>query len=134
MTYGFLFLLGVAVLLFVALIFMSRGADRSTRKEIYEQMEKCYELAKGDTSSQKDAVIRLDSLLGRSLSYAGVKGESVGAKLKNARSLYDRKVYDDIWSAHKIRNKLVHEQYELTHSEAEAAISTLTSAIRRLLK
>lgn len=134
MTYGLLFALGVCILLIAVLAFMGKGSSASLRKEIYEQMQSCYELAKGDISSRKDAVIKLDSLLGKSLSYAGVKGDSVGERLKNARDLFDRRVYDDIWKAHKLRNRLVHEQHEPAKNETDKAVSVLTSAIRRLLK
>ena len=131
---GILIALGVVAALLVVLWFMSRGSTDIARKDIYEKVEECQKLSKGDASARKDAIIRMDTLLGRSLQYAGVKGETVGERLKNARNLFNRQINNDIWEAHKIRNTIVHEHREVSQSETDRAMSTLTSAIRRLVK
>lgn len=134
MTVGIYIAIGAAILLSVAVLAVGREANKEVRKSIYEQLQICAELSKGDASARKDAVIRLDTLLGKSLEYAGVKGESVGERLKNAHYLFDRKKYDEIWKAHKARNKLVHEQCVLSPGETQQVVSVFSSAIRNLLK
>jgi hypothetical protein len=134
MTIGIYLAVGVAILLIVVVLVVGRGAGAEVRKSIYEQMQVSVELSKGDVSARKDAVIRLDTLLGKSLEYAGVRGETVGERLKNAKHLFDRGKYDEIWKAHKVRNALVHEQHDISSKEARRVVSVFSSAIRRLLK
>jgi hypothetical protein len=134
MMVGVYVAIGVAVVLAVVILFMGTGAGDAKRKALYEKMQECMELAKGDVSARKDAVVRLDAVLGESLAFAGVKGETVGERLKNAGSLFDKKTYDAIWSAHKLRNTIVHEHHSPSEKETKNAVSTLSSAIRRLLK
>ena len=134
MTYAVFFAVGVAVVLAIAMMIMGGNGSKARRKQMYEKLNECLDMARGDRAAKTQAIIRLDTLLGDSLSYAGVSGESVGEKLKNAKKLYERKKYDQIWSAHKLRNRLVHEHYDITDKEAEIAVATLNSAIRRLLK
>ena len=134
MTIGIYVAIGVAVVLAVVVLFVGRGAGDATRKELYAKMQECMELAKGDVSARKDAIVRLDAILGQSMAFAGVKGETVGERLKNARPLFDRGTYDNIWTAHKVRNTIVHEHYEPSMDETRKSVSTLSSAIGRLLK
>jgi len=126
--------IGVAVILVVIILVVGRGAGAEVRRSVYEQLQKCVELSKGDVSARKDAIIRLDTLLGKSLDYAGVKGNTVGERLKNAKHLFERRKYDEIWKAHKVRNMLVHEQADISSGEARKTASVFSSAIGRLLK
>lgn len=134
MTFGIY--IGVAIVAFLVglILFLDKKAGADIRSSIYKQLQVSVELSRGDVSARKDSIIRLDTLLGKSLEYAGVKGETVGECLKNARHLFDRRKYDEIWRAHKVRNKLVHEQFEISSGETQHIVSVLSSAIRKLLK
>lgn len=57
----------------------------------------------------KMAVIEADKLVDTVLKRAGVKGVSLGERLRGVQKLVSRQVYNDMWEAHKIRNRLVHE-------------------------
>lgn len=58
----------------------------------------------------KHAIIQLDALLGIAMTGVGVKGNTVGEKLKRGKFAFkDGKQYQEAWRIHKIRNKLVHE-------------------------
>lgn len=124
----------VAIVLTVVLFKLGGRPSAAVRTQLYSDLDAARGLLSGDASARKDAIIRLDTILGKSLQYAGINGDTVGERLKQARSLFDRKVYDDIWTAHKLRNRLVHEQYEVGQQESERAASVLSSAVRRLLK
>lgn len=52
------------------------------------------------------AVITADALLDQALRQAHVKGETLGDRLKNTGLLSN---LNGVWSAHKLRNQLVHE-------------------------
>lgn len=59
--------------------------------------------------SMKAAVIDLDTLLDHVMKNSGLSGQTMGERLKAAHSVFERPMYDEIWTAHKMRNQLVHE-------------------------
>lgn len=124
----------IILLLFAALAVTGTRSKSLVRKEVYDQVKVCEGLMKGDYSSKKDCIIRFDTLLKKSLKSAGVKGESVGEMLKNARNLFDYDSYNNLWTAHKLRNRLVHESTVVNDKEMRDAVKYFKLAIRRLLK
>jgi len=73
-------------------------------------------------SSHKMAVIEADKLLDSVLKSKMAKGENFGERLRDFRDRF-KNHYSDIWQAHIIRNKIVHESdYNLPKTEAEEAI------------
>lgn len=125
----------VVVLLLVGTLVLTGTQSKSlVRKEVYAEVKICEDLMSGDYSAKKDCIIRFDTLLNKSLREAGVRGVSVGDKLKNARKLFDRDSYNNLWTAHKLRNRLVHESTRMTDKEMRDAVQYFKLAIRRLLK
>jgi|GEM_PF-1886009 len=57
----------------------------------------------------KMAVIEADKLVDTVLKRANVRGDSLGERLRGVQKLVSRQVYNDMWEAHKVRNRLVHE-------------------------
>lgn len=69
----------------------------------------------------KHALIEADKLLDFVLVRRGFTG-SLGEKLKKAEKFFNNK--DDIWAAHKLRNRAVHEVgFNITEREARKALS-----------
>lgn len=77
------------------------------------------------------AVINADKLVDQALKRRGYKGKTMGERLVSAqRKLGDN---DAIWYAHKLRNKLVHEDHpRLTPKEAKKALSGFKQALKDL--
>lgn len=124
----------VVLLLVVTLAVTGTRSKSLIRNEVYGEVKICEELMSGDYSAKKDCIIRFDTFLNKSLGAAGVKGGSVGDKLKNAQTLFDRDSYNNLWTAHKLRNRLVHENTVVTDKEMRDAVKYFKLAIRRLLK
>ncbi len=122
----------IAVVLFVVVLSMGQRGSREVRKKIREDVVICKKLLGGDIHAKKEGIIRLDALLGKSLQYAGMKGETVGERLKNAKRLFQQGPYDAIWRAHKLRNTIVHEPYQPSPREFHDAQLSFESTIRRL--
>lgn len=57
----------------------------------------------------KMAVIEADKIVDTVLKRANVRGQSMAERLRNIQRLVSRRVYNDMWEAHKVRNRLVHE-------------------------
>lgn len=57
----------------------------------------------------KLAIIEADKLVDTVLKKAGIKGETLGERLRNAQNLTSRDTYSNMWEAHKVRNQIVHD-------------------------
>lgn len=81
-------------------------------------------------------LIALDKLLDSILKSKGVKGETLGERLKKSRKEFkNSKDYSFVWNAHKLRNRIVHELDHSTSSEILAKTnSELTLILKSLLK
>ncbi len=60
-----------------------------------------------DEASQHLAILSADKLLDAALKARGFSGETMGERMKNARSTFSNN--DAVWAAHKLRNKIAHE-------------------------
>jgi hypothetical protein len=77
-----------------------------------------------------EAVLEADKLLGYVLSKKGYEG-SVGGQLKKADAEF--KNPNNIWNAHKLRNKIAHEMdFKVSDKEIKRAINQFKSALNEL--
>lgn len=75
----------------------------------------------------KHALIEADRLLDYVLKKRGYTG-SLGEKMKKAEKVFTRR--DDLWNAHRLRNRAVHEMgFDVTHQEAQKALSSFKQAL-----
>jgi hypothetical protein len=81
----------------------------------------------------KIAVIEADKLFDETLKKAGIVGETEGERLKNIVEADIGDSLNNVWNAHKIRNKIVHDsEFELTNDLARKAVRTLENAGKEL--
>ena len=99
-------LLGGAVLL----VMMSRGVGRTNLNSdkfrsawlaIKQQVER------DNAASYQLAILNADKLLDKALRERGVKGETMGERMKSAVKVW--KNANQVWTAHKLRNQIAHE-------------------------
>lgn len=88
---------------------------------------------KSKTPSQlRQALITADKCLDNALRDV-VAGEKMADRLKNSKSKFDYKTYDNIWKAHKIRNNLVHEAgFEPSYVTLINSIKDLQNGLTKL--
>ena len=85
-----------------------------------------------DENERKFAIIAADTLIDKILALAGYQGENLGERLKKIESS-DLDSLNDLWEAHKIRNKIAHEAgFRLYPEETMRAISRYEMALREL--
>ena len=89
-------------------------------------------LEKDWASESKLAIIEADKLLDGMLKRMGYGGESMGDRLKQV----DKDTLpnlDDVWTAHKTRNDIVHDpDYQFSSRSARIAIDTYEKAFEHL--
>ncbi len=113
--------------------FGNRSIPFETIDKIKREWETINVLLQGKTPAQlKQALIAADKTLDNALRDV-VMGESMSERLKNARDIFDRQLYDDIWKAHKTRNNVVHESgYEPPHYVLTEAVANLKQGLKSL--
>lgn len=79
------------------------------------------------------AISEADKLFDVALRGAGVSGNTLGERLKAAESRFDPSQYNQLWNAHKLRNRLAHEVgVSIGKQETEAAVRSLQRGITSL--
>ena len=110
------------------LIVQSHTPKKLTKK--WNKIEK--RLKSGQEAELKLAIIEADKFFDDILKRSGYLGKDMGERLKKINSSQMANI-DDIWSAHKIRNNIVHDvDYKLTGSDTEKAIRTYKKALEEL--
>ena len=85
---------------------------------------------KGDDNSLKVALIEADKILDDALKAGGFKGENLGERLKKITEAQLPNL-DQIWEAHKLRNRIVHEtDFKLNRDTAERALGVYEKAFK----
>lgn len=130
-----LFLVGVlvvAILLFIVIMLTRRSGGRSLNKEKYQHDWLTIEQSlTNDSGTWQLAVMNADKLLDRALKERGYKGSTMGERMVSAsRALTKR---DAVWAAHKLRNKLAHEDdIRLTPKLTKQALASIKYALKDL--
>ncbi len=81
----------------------------------------------------KMAIIEADALLDDIMKGIGYKGDTLAERLKSVEpSDFDN--LQNVWAAHKIRNRLVHEpgKVKLSRNEAKSAVGKYEKALKEL--
>ncbi|HPD73987.1 MAG TPA: hypothetical protein P5014_01205 [Patescibacteria group bacterium] len=89
-------------------------------------------LSQKGPSQLRQALITADKSLDNALKDI-FDGETMGERLKNAESFFERDQYNRIWEAHKVRNNLVHESgYEPPYFVVTKAVQDLKEGLEKL--
>lgn len=125
----------VAGLIIVVMLFVTAFLKRQTRRKLNVDyyIKRWKELQKlcGDPSTWPLAIIDADKLLDEALKQTRVRGKTMGERLVSAQ--HDLSNNDAVWFAHKLRNKLVHEDYgQLKQGEVKDALMGFRQALKDL--
>jgi hypothetical protein len=106
-----------------------RPLDISKYQENWLKIES--QLKRDEVSSYSLAVINADKLLDRALQERAYAGNTMGERLKNARDKL--KNNDAVWAAHKLRNRIAHEQdVKVEYEATKRALVAFKQALRDL--
>ena len=135
-----LFIYGIAYSIYNAEQVFKSVRARAKPQHVPEDKNKNVEewqkiLSKGaslDENERKFAIIAADTLIERILNLAGYTGENLGERLKKIEPS-DLDSLNNLWEAHKVRNRIAHEaEYKLSKEDAEAALKNFESALKEL--
>lgn len=120
----------VAGVLF-ALISLTRKSGRQLDVDRYRVKWLSIEqqLQKDQVASYHLSVLNADKLLDQALRDKGVKGNTIAERLKISAQILTRR--NDVWSAHKLRNRIAHEpDVTVTYEAARTALAGFKQALK----
>lgn len=84
---------------------------------------------KDDRQSCQFAIIEADKLLDIAMKERGIKGDTMGERLKTAKDSWSNR--DAVWSAHKLRNQIVHEaDVKIGYDTTKRALAGFKKALK----
>jgi len=112
------------------LAFLEKGVEALVGKifsktsfSVFPQGELERRWQEAEELDSKYSVIEADKLVDTVLKRAGLQGESMADRLRSTEKLVPRRVYQEMWDAHKLRNQLIHEDdYRLNTQYATEAL------------
>jgi hypothetical protein len=98
----------------LAIITLGKNRPRVLNQQQYRESWLAIEQSlTRDQGSLQLAIINSDKLLDKALRERGMRGQTMGDRLKSAKNLF--KNNNNIWGAHKVRNQIAHESgYQLS--------------------
>lgn len=110
---------------------------RNSKLDKVANLKKWMEINKllrtNDEIHAKQAIIDADKFFDDIMKQLGVKGEGFADRLRSLENKMDRKKYQQVWEAHKIRNQISHEMnYQLSNSEAKKALDDFRAGLHNL--
>jgi len=124
------------IIIFVSLL-LNKGSKEEEKwkiktKEILTKLTKS--LKSNNNIELKNTLVEFDKLLDFVLKNNHTFGETLGERLKNISKHFDKQTYNEIWNAHKERNKLAHEiDYNPQIDKIRQACFSLKKAIESFL-
>lgn len=117
-------------LVFLGVIFKKKGSN-ALNSEYFQMRWKDLQKMCSDKKTWPLAVIDADKLLDEALIKSKYKGKTMGERMVSAQRQLSNN--DSAWFAHKLRNKLVHEQYtQLKESDVKDALVGFRQALKDL--
>lgn len=88
-------------------------------------------VVKNEESSYHLAILNADKLLDQALKQSGVKGETMGERMKTSAKMWSNA--NNVWMAHKIRNRIAHEpNITVSYDETRRALAAFKQGLKDL--
>ena len=128
-----IFIVGVLIvgILLVAVIMLTKkgGVQLDVDKYRLRWLAIEKQLRSDEPSSAHLCVLNADKLLDQALKERGVKGETMGERMKNTRDSWSNP--NAVWTAHKLRNQIAHEaDVRVSYDDARRALSNFKQALK----
>ena len=125
-------------IILVAIVYIKFKVTDTSKTWKLQITTKLNQLAANENSQNplewKSLLMEIDKLLDYTFKMDGIKGQTMGERLKNAKSKFKYSDYQNIWEAHKARNILAHEiNAKMSITEMRNHYQVLKSAIKNLV-
>lgn len=121
----------IGVLLFAAITFGKRGGGLDVEKYRSRWLAIEQSIARDNEASYHMAIMNADKLVDQALRDRGFRGQTMGERLKSAKDKLPHR--NEIWAAHKLRNKLAHEpDAKVGYDQARRALAQFKQTLKDL--
>lgn len=123
----------IAGILLLTLITVTKGRRKPLDRAYYEERMRGIEtqMRSNDMNALHMAVLNADKLFDNALKERGYRGDTMGERLK--RATRHLKNADGIWAAHKLRNRIAHEdKVNVTKNQAMRAVAIFRAGLKDL--
>lgn len=118
-----------AVLLLVVINAAQRRSVSMDREYYHKKWVEIHTLARTSAAASRLAIIEADKLLDHALKESGWHGDTMGERMKQAGNALGNS--NAVWTAHKLRNQLVHEQVHPKPIEIRRALQAYEQALKK---
>lgn len=127
----FAIIAAVLLMLLIILIGFYRHRSKTLNEKYFRSRWQELQALLTETRTWPLAIINADKLLDKALKQRRFKGRTIGERLVSAQ--HDLSSNDTVWYGHKLRNKLVHEDYKLIRkTEVKTALLGYLQALKDL--
>jgi len=133
-------LITIVILFLISTLFLvaylnSKKIPQKKKEKILEKLDEIESQSKSvEVYARRDAIIKLDNLLGKALNIRYSNDLTTGDNLKKAKGIFDKNLYQQIWDVHKVRNDIVHDDRDISFAETEELYRIYKLGIRRILR
>lgn len=122
----------IAALLFLVIILTKKSPARlDVERYRIDWLKIEQKLQRDDVSSYHLSVLNGDKLVDRALKERGVRGATMGERMKNNKDVWTSR--NNVWEAHKLRNRIAHESdVSVGYDEARRALAGFKQALKDL--
>lgn len=127
------FAVGIVVVGILLIVVMAISKKGSARLDV-EKFRKRWltieqQLMKDQPHSYHLAILNADKLLDHALREHGVKGQTMGERMKSLQTTWSNA--GAVWGAHKLRNQIAHEQdVHISYDDARRALASFKQALK----
>jgi uncharacterized protein YutE (UPF0331/DUF86 family) len=128
-------ILALIVLLFVLVSLNSKKIDKTKRDKLFKELYSLEKLIQSEeVAVRRDTIVKLDNILSKSLQLYYKNDQTCGENLKTADKMFRKREYNQLWEAHKIRNRIVHDDYAISKEEAKKTFNTYKLSVSKILQ
>lgn len=122
------------LIIFLIALSSSRKIDSSQKNKVLKQLEDIkYSMSTHNPSANRDGIVRLDALLSKALQLRNRNTLNCGENLKKSKIFIGKKLNEQIWYYHKLRNQIVHDNIEIDDNDALQSYKVYSLVINKLL-
>jgi hypothetical protein len=124
--------LGYALVSVWKYLFKKQGSAFDQAKLLAQFSEIEGLLKSNDSIHAAQAVVRADSFLDNLMKQVGGQGASFADRLRSLEKRFSLDIYQTIWTAHKLRNTIAHEQITISVEQAQSSLKVFRRAASQL--
>lgn len=124
----------LVIALGMLVMFFNRNGSNEQKRKLLTKLTALTSKSLLSEADRRDMIVRLDTILSKAFQLYYRNNDTCGNNLKRAKELYKNELYNTIWTYHKMRNSIVHENIDVSIENTKKAIRVYEKAIFRLIK